>query len=149
MAPSGLGYRQLAAPRFGADFVRETAQDAGTHNENKCSGRGERDSPATNDLPITMRLAEPPTSHELVRSADLRARSGLTTEQLIYRGRAAGWLEVPSLEPVSGPLTRDGSCGRPCRPPKVVRPSSAQLAVERSPDVIVGTPEAARLDDER
>ena len=24
------------------------------------SGRGERDSPATNDLPITMRLAEPP-----------------------------------------------------------------------------------------
>jgi hypothetical protein len=31
--------------------------------------------------------------------ADLRARSGLTTEQLIYAGRAAGWPEVPSLEP--------------------------------------------------
>jgi predicted ArsR family transcriptional regulator len=31
--------------------------------------------------------------------ADLRARSGLTTEQLIYRGRAAGWLVVPNLEP--------------------------------------------------
>ncbi len=31
--------------------------------------------------------------------ADLRARSGLTTEQLIYSGRAAGWLLVPSLEP--------------------------------------------------
>lgn len=31
--------------------------------------------------------------------ADLRARSGLSTEQLIYRGRAAGWLLVPSLEP--------------------------------------------------
>ena len=31
--------------------------------------------------------------------ADLRARSGLSTEQLIYRGRAEGWLEVPSLEP--------------------------------------------------
>jgi predicted ArsR family transcriptional regulator len=31
--------------------------------------------------------------------ADLRARSGLTTEQLIYRGRAEGWLLVPSLEP--------------------------------------------------
>ena len=30
--------------------------------------------------------------------ADLRARSGLTTEQLIYVGRAAGWLLVPSLE---------------------------------------------------
>jgi predicted ArsR family transcriptional regulator len=31
--------------------------------------------------------------------ADLRARSGLSTEQLIYSGRAAGRLEVPSLEP--------------------------------------------------
>ena len=30
--------------------------------------------------------------------ADLRARSGLTTEQLIYAGRAEGWLVVPSLE---------------------------------------------------
>ena len=30
---------------------------------------------------------------------DLRARSGRTTEQLIYAGRAAGWLVVPSLEP--------------------------------------------------
>jgi hypothetical protein len=26
-------------------------------------------------------------------------RSGLTTEQLIYSGRALGWLVVPSLEP--------------------------------------------------
>ena len=33
--------------------------------------------------------------------ADLRARSSLTTEQLIYAGRAAGWLVVPSLEPFS------------------------------------------------
>lgn len=31
--------------------------------------------------------------------ADLRARSGLTPEQLIYSGRAGGWLVVPSLEP--------------------------------------------------
>jgi len=30
--------------------------------------------------------------------AALRARSGLTTE-LIYSGRAAGWLVMPSLEP--------------------------------------------------
>jgi hypothetical protein len=29
---------------------------------------------------------------------DLRARSGLTTEQPIYRGRPEGWLEVSSLE---------------------------------------------------
>jgi DNA-binding NarL/FixJ family response regulator len=31
--------------------------------------------------------------------ADLRARSGLTTEQLIYAGCAAGWLVVPNLDP--------------------------------------------------
>jgi predicted ArsR family transcriptional regulator len=31
--------------------------------------------------------------------ADLRARSGLSTEQLIYTGRAAGWLRIPGLEP--------------------------------------------------
>ena len=31
--------------------------------------------------------------------ADLRVRMGLTTEQLIYRGRAEGWLLVPGLEP--------------------------------------------------
>lgn len=30
--------------------------------------------------------------------ADLRVRSGLSTEQLIYAGRAEGWLVVPSLE---------------------------------------------------
>ncbi len=30
--------------------------------------------------------------------ADLRARSGLTTEQLIYAGRASGSLLVPALE---------------------------------------------------
>lgn len=31
--------------------------------------------------------------------ADLRARTGLTTEQLIYVGRAEGWLVVDVLEP--------------------------------------------------
>jgi len=31
--------------------------------------------------------------------ADLRVRMGLTMEQLIYCGRAEGWLRVPSLEP--------------------------------------------------
>ena len=33
------------------------------------TGRGERDSPATNDLPITMRLAEPPEPCDWLRSA--------------------------------------------------------------------------------
>ena len=32
--------------------------------------------------------------------ADLRMRFDLTTEQLIYRGRAEGWLVVPELESV-------------------------------------------------
>jgi DNA-binding NarL/FixJ family response regulator len=31
--------------------------------------------------------------------ADLRSRLCLTTEQLIYAGRAEGWLVVPSLDP--------------------------------------------------
>jgi len=31
--------------------------------------------------------------------ADLRARTGLTTEQLICVGRAGGWLVVDALEP--------------------------------------------------
>lgn len=34
--------------------------------------------------------------------ADLRARSGLTTQQLIYRGRAEAWLVVRSPEPDAG-----------------------------------------------
>ena len=33
------------------------------------TGRGERDSPATNDLPITMRLAEPPEPSYWLQSA--------------------------------------------------------------------------------
>jgi len=33
------------------------------------NGRGERDSPAANDLPITMRLAEPPEPFDWLRSA--------------------------------------------------------------------------------
>lgn len=33
--------------------------------------------------------------------ADLRARFGLSTEELIYLGRAAGWLSVPALEPLT------------------------------------------------
>jgi hypothetical protein len=38
--------------------------------------------------------------------ADRRWRMGLTTEQLIYAGRASGWLVVPSLEPKLGGLLR-------------------------------------------
>jgi hypothetical protein len=33
------------------------------------TGRGERDCPATTDLPITMRLAEPPEPFDWLRSA--------------------------------------------------------------------------------
>jgi hypothetical protein len=37
--------------------------------EERKTGRGERGCPATNDLPVTMRLAEPPESCEWLRSA--------------------------------------------------------------------------------
>ncbi len=46
--------------------------------------------------------------------ADLRSRSGLTTEQLIYAGRAQGWLVVPSLEPAVSPEVT----ARPLSPPR-------------------------------
>ena len=32
--------------------------------------------------------------------ADLRAKSGLSTVQLIYVGTAAGWLVIPSLKSI-------------------------------------------------
>ena len=49
------------------------------------------------------------TTHDKRHLADLRARTGFATEQLIYRGRAEGWLVVPSLEPSRG----DAAYGRP------------------------------------
>src|SRR5437870_10099359 len=45
--------------------------------------------------------------------ADLRARSGLTTEQLIYRGRAEGWLVVPTSCP--GPHGDGSASSQPAR----------------------------------
>jgi hypothetical protein len=55
--------------------------------------------------------------------ADLRARSGLTTEQLIYAGCAAGWLVVPSLEDSRvGPL--DFGVKEPTARPRMSRDSS-------------------------
>lgn len=47
---------------------------------------------------------------DVLRSATLPtcARSGLTTVELIYAGRAAGWLVVPSLEPRPSPASRVG-----------------------------------------
>ena len=41
--------------------------------------------------------------------ADLRARNDMSTEQLIYSGRAMGWLVVQSLEPADAwsPRARD------------------------------------------
>jgi hypothetical protein len=34
-----------------------------------------------------------------VPTVEIALVGGLTTEQLIYSGRAAGWLVVPSLDP--------------------------------------------------
>ena len=49
--------------------------------------------------------------------ADLRARSGLTTEQLIYAGRASGRLVVPRLEPKTRGLTSSGTSDLPLELP--------------------------------
>lgn len=43
---------------------------------------------------------------------DLRLRFDLTTEQLIYRGRAEGWLVVPSLEREEHAVPRYRGFGR-------------------------------------
>ena len=57
--------------------------------------------------------------------ADLRARSGLTTEQLIYAGRASGWLVVPSLE--SGTACEDRAAfSRPSRMTSRPYPNSSR-----------------------
>src|SRR5687768_3824883 len=43
--------------------------------------------------------------------ADLRTRSGLSTERLVYAGRAAGWLSVAGLAPLSTSPDREPSPG--------------------------------------
>ena len=55
-------------------------------------------SPAGGSVSDAAELVRIPPSSVKRHLADLRARSGLTTEQLIYRGRADGWLVVPSLD---------------------------------------------------
>jgi predicted ArsR family transcriptional regulator len=54
---------------------------------------------ARGSIPVAAKLVGIQPSTVKRHLADLRARSGLTTEQLIYAGRAAGWLVVPALEP--------------------------------------------------
>ena len=71
--------------------------------------------------------------------ADLRARSGLTTEQLIYRGRAEGWLVVPASNLAVGiatqawtALTRESRATS--RPPEACAPAGVVLrSAERTP----------------
>jgi hypothetical protein len=46
-----------------------TATTGGFRVEVRKTGRGERHCPATTDLPITMRLAEPPEPFDWLRSA--------------------------------------------------------------------------------
>jgi hypothetical protein len=73
--------------------------------------------------------------------ADLRARSGLTTEQLIYRGRAEGWLVVPALEAAEATIavihspaaagTVESVCGSAQR---TSSPSRSAMALRPLPD---------------
>ena len=66
-----LGYRRMeyeltpGAIELGLNAALPAVLEVGEHE----SGRGERDSPATSDLPITMRLAEPPEPFDWLRSA--------------------------------------------------------------------------------
>ena len=53
---------------------------------------------ASGSVQDAAKLVGIPTEHVKRHLADPRARSGLTTGQLIYRGPAEGWLMVPSLE---------------------------------------------------
>ena len=76
--------------------------------------------------------------------ADLRARSGLTTEQLIYNGRAAGWLVVPSLEPRSSTPPAGGAARHPPNP----IPRSKPAAVSEGPQGWAGD-RAPRMRGER
>jgi hypothetical protein len=53
----------------GPGQVATCPETGDSEHEEGQSGRGERHSPATNDLPITMRLAEPPEPFDWLRSA--------------------------------------------------------------------------------
>ena len=82
--------------------------------------------------------------------ADLRARSGLTTEQLIYRGRAEGWLVVPDLEPqwppgllaLVEPVGPGGRASarsrRPSKRPNSLRADGRQLCHGRAIGLVPG-----------
>jgi hypothetical protein len=67
--------------------------------------------------------------------ADLRARTGLTTEQLIYTGRAGGWLVVPAAAPTAARRDRQDDARLDCRrvnpSPNLDRPASLERAVGR------------------
>ena len=66
--------RHRAGPR-GDRLAKDQALCAGMTGrgdiagKERKTGRGERDSPATNDLPLTMRLAESPEPCDWLRSA--------------------------------------------------------------------------------
>lgn len=69
--------------------------------------------------------------------ADLRARSGLTTEQLIYAGRAAGWLVVPALEPAWPDPGRSDTQGAGGRQGATAVPSCIWMTANPSGDSAV------------
>ena len=50
-------------------------------------------------IPLTATILDIKPGTAKRHLADLRERTGLSTEQLIYVGRAIGWLVVPDLEP--------------------------------------------------
>jgi hypothetical protein len=74
--------------------------------------------------------------------ADLRARSGFSTVELVYSGRAAGWLVVPSLEPERSGLHPDFTRaspfddGAPNRKPRMrTKPKGTEVSIRSAAPV--------------
>jgi hypothetical protein len=64
-----IGGRRSRLIRSDTTEARKKRRQRSGEGTLRCIGRGERGCPSTNDLPIIMRLAEPPEPCEWLRSA--------------------------------------------------------------------------------
>ena len=64
-----IGGRRSRLIRSDTTEARKKRHERSPEGTLRCIGRGERGCPATNDLPVAMRLAEPPEACEWLRSA--------------------------------------------------------------------------------
>jgi hypothetical protein len=80
----------------GTEAPRRTVAAGDPSPRRRCSQRTSRLAVRSANAAVQLGVRSSTVKRHL---ADLRARSGLSTEQLIYAGRASGRLVVPSLEP--------------------------------------------------